>query len=252
MSDVLQPHIKLRNVDEFCILSGNPDRVPIIASYLEETEKVAEYRGLIAYKGKTKNTKVPVTVLTTGMGTGSSAIVVEEAFKAGARNFFRVGSTGSLNEGIQNSIGSIFIPFGAIRDEGTSQRIVPLQVPAIAHPLLHKTMCDSAKQMNLEYNTGLVWTTDIYYQPDLNIFKKWASFGATCVEMESSFLYTFCASKQFEAKACTILTSDANLNEDQSIYVGETEKNLELFRNGVKNSILITLSAIEKLHSTLQ
>jgi len=34
-NDNLQPHIKLEEVDEICLISGNPDRVPVIASYLE-------------------------------------------------------------------------------------------------------------------------------------------------------------------------------------------------------------------------
>ncbi|MHA2100357.1 MAG: phosphorylase family protein [Candidatus Kariarchaeaceae archaeon] len=245
---MLQPHIKLQIVDPFCIVSGNPDRVPIIGSYLRDCEKVAEYRGLVAMKGYTPKKGVPVTILTTGMGTGSSGIVLEEAFKAGARNFFRVGSTGSLVNHDSMGIGSIFIPFGAIQDEGTSQRIIPPEVPAVAHPRLYGALTSSSDDFEIHYTTGLVWTTDIYYQTDPNYFKTWVKYGATCVEMESSMMYRFCASKGYDAKAATILTSDGNLHEDKSIYVGDTKINQDLFDQGVENSIKITLSAIDKLN----
>lgn len=244
---MLQPHIKLETVDAICIVSGNPDRVPIIGSYLKDCEKVAEYRGLVAMKGVTPEKQVPVTILTTGMGTGSSGIVLEEAFKAGARNFFRVGSTGSLLNHDDMGIGSIFIPFGAIQDEGTSSKIVPPEVPAVAHPQLYQALSSSSEELGIKYHSGLVWTTDIYYQNDPNYYKKWARYGATCVEMESSMMYKFCANKGYEAKAATILTSDGNLNEDKSIYVGDTQTNQELFNQGVENTIKITMKAIEKI-----
>lgn len=248
---MLQPHIKLEKVDSNCIVSGNPDRVPIIGSYLKDAEKVAEYRGLVAMKGYTPIKEIPVTILTTGMGSGSSGIVIEEAFRAGARNYFRVGSTGSMLNHDDMGIGTIFIPFGAIQDEGTSELIVPPEVPAIAHPDLYQALSTSSKEMGIPYHSGLVWTTDIYYQNDLEYFKKWIKYGATCVEMESSMLYRFCANKGYEAKGATILTSDGNLHENKSIYVGDTEKNQELFDQGVENTIKITIAAIEKLNSKL-
>ena len=55
----LQPHIKLKDVDKICLIAGNPDRIPVIASYLKKSEKVAEHRGLIAYKGVTPIKKNP-------------------------------------------------------------------------------------------------------------------------------------------------------------------------------------------------
>ena len=122
---MLQPHIKVDTVDPFCILSGNPDRVPVIGSYLKDCQEVARHRGLICMKGYTPKQSIPVTILTTGMGTGSSGIILEEAFRAGAKNFIRVGSTGALQNGENMGIGSIFIPFGAIQDDGTSNKIIP-------------------------------------------------------------------------------------------------------------------------------
>ena len=249
MAEILQPHIKLAEVSQYCILTGNPDRVPLIASYLDHATKVADHRGLIAFKGVTKNKRVPVTILTTGMGTGSSALVLEEAFRAGGRDFLRIGSTGSLQPGADHGIGSIYIPFGAIRDEGTSDRIAPPAVPAVAYPTLHSALIESAQELRINSTTGLIWTTDVYYQPDFDVFKKWAAFGATCVEMESSLLFTFCASKNYEARSATILISDGNLNEDKSIYVGDTEENIQKFNAGVEKSIRITLNAIEIINS---
>ena len=241
----LQPHIKLREIDTVCLLAGNPDRIPLIASFLKDAEKVASHRGLIAYKGVTPEKKIPVTVLTTGMGCPSTAIVLEEAYKAGGRIFIRIGSTGSLLPGKDHSIGSIYIPVAAIRDDGASLKLVPSQVPAVASPEIFQALCQAATTLEAEYHKGLVWTSDIYYNEDPKAFQKWVKYGATCVEMESSLLFTVGLMK--ELKMGTILTSDGNLNESDSIYVGSVEENHKKFQAGVVNTIKCAISAIELL-----
>ena len=60
---MLQPNIKLEKVDEFCILSGNLDRIPIIGSYLKGCTRVAEYRALIAMKGLTPEKGIDASIL---------------------------------------------------------------------------------------------------------------------------------------------------------------------------------------------
>ncbi len=241
----LQPHIKVNEVDKICFIAGNPDRIPLIASHLKNSKKVAEHRGLVAYKGFTPSKNIPITVLTTGMGCPSTAIVLEEAYRAGGRTFIRIGSTGSLLPGKQHGIGSLYIPYAAIRDDGTSPKFASMKVPAVASPIIYQALCHAADNLGIKYETGLVWSSDIYYPDDQNQFKKWSKFGGTCVEMESSLLYIFGLKKQVQTG--TILTSDGNLNDADSIYTGSVEENLQRFETGVVNTIKCAISAVEIL-----
>ena len=241
----LQPHIKLENVDKICLLSGNPDRVPLIAKKLLNAQEVANHRGLIAYKGLTPNKKINVTILTTGMGAASNAIVMEEAYRSGGRIFIRIGSCGALQE--NHTLGTIFIPYGAIRDEQTSRQIIPLEYPAIANPDLYQLLMQSAKELHEEVPEGLVWTTDIYYTADESRNKKWRDYGALCVEMESGFLFSLHGLKQ-GIRIASILTADGNLNDHQNIYNGKITDRLQLFEEKVLKSIEITIHAIEKMN----
>jgi uridine phosphorylase len=243
----LQFHIKLKEVDKVCFIAGNPDRIPLIASHLENSKEVAAHRGLIAYKGITPTKKIPVSVLTTGMGCPSTAIVLEEAYRAGGRIFIRIGSTGSLLPGKNHGIGSIYIPYGAIRDDGTSPKFAPMEVPAVASPPVFQALCRGATNLNISYETGLVWTSDVYYSEDQNQFKKWTKYGGTCVEMESALLYIFGLRKKVQTG--TILTSDGNLNDPDSIYTGSVEDNLKIFEKGVINTIKCAIAAVELLNS---
>ncbi|MFV2015108.1 MAG: hypothetical protein ACC656_06760 [Candidatus Heimdallarchaeota archaeon] len=238
----LQPHIKLKEVDEICLLSGNPDRVPKIAESLIKSKKVAHYRGLVAYKGLTPNKSIPVTILTTGMGVPSNAIVVEEAYKAGGRIFIRIGSCGSLLN--KYPLGTIFIPHGAIRNEYTSNQLVPQEIPAIANPKLYQLLKKSASFFNIDIPFGFVWTTDIYYSEDEKRVDKWIKYGANCVEMESSFLFSLQALKP-DIQVATILTADGDLEKNQSIYTGDIQKRIEKFQKSIKKSIEIVIHTIE-------
>lgn len=241
----LQPHIKLKEVDEVCFIAGNPDRIPMIASYLDNSRKIAEHRGLISYKGVTPDKGIPITVIATGMGCPTTAIVVEEIYRAGGRKIVRIGSCGALRSGKEYGIGSIYIPFAAIRDEGTSPKIAPIEIPAVATPNIFNALCKAAQDMDIRFETGLVWTSDIYYFDDSDYFKKWVEFGGTCVEMESSLLFTFGLKKGIATG--TILTADGNLNEENSIYTGTVEENLQKFESGVIDTIKCAISAVELL-----
>ncbi|MFX0171470.1 MAG: hypothetical protein ACFE9L_06080 [Candidatus Hodarchaeota archaeon] len=86
----LQPHLHLAEVNIYCILCGNPDRVSKIATYVKKSEHVASNRGLIAINGYTPNSEIPISILTTGMGCPSTAIVVEEAVRVGAKILIRM------------------------------------------------------------------------------------------------------------------------------------------------------------------
>ena len=240
----IQPHIKLDTVDRICLLSGNPDRVPLIAKHLLNATEVANHRGLIAYKGSTPAKRIPVTVLTTGMGASSNAIVLEEAYKAGGRIFIRIGSCGALQE--DHPLGTIFIPHGAIRDEQTSRQLIPLEYPAIADPDLYQLLKASAKALHEEVPPGLVLTTDIYYADDESKILKWRQFGALCVEMESGFLFSLHGLKP-DIRVASILTADGNLHDHQSIYNGNSSERLHVFEEKVQKSIEITIHAIEKM-----
>ena len=240
----IQPHIKLDKIDRICLLSGNPDRVPLIASHLLNAQEVANHRGLIAFKGSTPTKHIPVTILTTGMGAPSNAIVLEEAYNAGGRIFIRIGSCGALQD--SHSLGTIFLPHGAIIDEQTSRQLIPLEYPAIADPDLYQLLRNSSKELHENVPPGLVWTTDIYYFEDDSRMHLWQNFGAVCVEMESGFLFSLHGLKP-DIRVATILTADGNLFDKQSIYNGNPADRLKLFNEKVEKSIDITIHAIEKI-----
>ena len=127
MSDsesTLQYHIKMRSGDvgRYVLLPGDPGRVPLIASYLDNAQLVAENREHRTYTGSIEGTKVSVT--STGIGGPSTAIAVEELANLGADTFIRVGTSGMMQDFIKP--GDLVVVSGAVRDEGTALHYLAL------------------------------------------------------------------------------------------------------------------------------
>jgi len=71
-------HLRLfpEQISDYIILVGDPGRVPVIGRYLERVESLASNREFISLSGYYNG--VPVTVLSTGIGTDNIDIVVNE------------------------------------------------------------------------------------------------------------------------------------------------------------------------------
>lgn len=250
MKTKIQPHLRIGIEDStsLAFLSGNPDRIPLIAKCLEQNECISSYRGLVTYKGTTPGGN-EVLVVTTGMGGPSTAITIEELRRIGVRDFIRIGSCGGLAKAAVT--GSIVVPFGAIRDEYTSLNYAPMSYPAVASPDIYFALLKAAKKRNTRILQGLVWTSDNYYpvaNPDA--YKKWAKLNVTSVEMESSVIFTFAQTHE-NLRAGSILATDGNLFVDpKTEMASEDEKTGEKnpkFQEAMDEEIQIAIAAVDLL-----
>src|ERR671922_2388785 len=125
-----QYHIRAKpgDVGEAVLLPGDPGRVESIARLLDRPRKVAANREYTTYTGELDGRAV--SVCSTGIGSPSTAIALEELAAIGARTFIRVGTTGSIQQGV--SFGDLVVATSAVRDEGTTPGYVPLGYPAVA------------------------------------------------------------------------------------------------------------------------
>lgn len=205
MKKLIQPHIMCRTEDvaKYVLIPGDPHRVETIVSFLDESRKVADYRGFVTYTGSKDG--VVISVCSTGIGCPSAAIAVEELARIGANTFIRVGTTGALQKNVQ--MGDIVIASAAVRADGTSRNYVPLEYPAVADFEVTTALLQTAKKNAQEIHFGLVLSTDAFYG-DLKTLKRWSKFGVLSVEMESSVIFTIGALKKL--KAGSILAVDGN------------------------------------------
>ncbi len=117
------PQIHLR-ADEgdyapLVLLPGDPNRSRRISERFDagSVKQVNDHRGLFGFTGTFNG--VPVSVQTSGMGTPSLSIVVEELLRLGAKRLIRVGTCGGIAKGMKT--GELVIATAACPVDGATQ-----------------------------------------------------------------------------------------------------------------------------------
>jgi uridine phosphorylase len=198
ISSDLQYHIECRpgDVGRYVLLPGDPGRVPLIAGYLDDAQKVAQHREYTTYTGWLDGEKVSVT--STGIGGPSTAIAVEELARIGADTFIRVGTSGLMQTNMQSD--DLVVVLGAVRDEGTANQYMPLAFPAVADLDVVDCLRQACQASGLRYHVGLSHSKDAFYAeltPERlplaetlqQNWRAWVLGGVLCSEMEAATLF---------------------------------------------------------------
>jgi uridine phosphorylase len=184
---------------KYAILPGDPDRVEMIAGYLENPRFHHRHREYTAWLGELGGETV--MVISTGMGGPSTAICVEELYMTGVHTFIRVGTCGGMNTKVVG--GDLVIATGAIRMEGTSKEYVPIEFPAVANLDVTNALAAASKNLGATWHTGIVQCKDSFYgqhSPErmpaggelMAKWDAWVKAGCLASEMESATLYIVC------------------------------------------------------------
>ncbi len=157
----VQYHIACKpgDVARYVLLPGDPERVDIISSLWDERREVAYHREFKTHTGMYKGVNISAT--STGIGSPSAVIALEELARIGADTFIRVGSTGAIQEDIE--IGDLIITSSAVRLEGTSKEYVRIEYPASANYEVLLALIEAAESEGLPYHIGITASTDSFY-----------------------------------------------------------------------------------------
>lgn len=205
---------KKGEIAERVLLPGDPLRAKAIADqYLTDVVCYNEIRGMLGFTG-TYNGK-RVSVQGSGMGIPSLSIYVHELLvDYEVQQVIRVGTCGAIQNHLK--IGDVIFAIAASTHSSTNNLRFPdgTYAPAADFKLLHDAY-DVALKMGVEPVVGNVFSSDLFYNDDMDHWKKWANYGVLALEMESSGLYTLAA--KYKAQALTINTvSDHLLTGDQA------------------------------------
>jgi uridine phosphorylase len=156
-----QYHLEVEpgDVADAVLLPGDPDRVETIAADWEDHTVVADHREYRTVTGSYEGT--PISATSTGIGSPSAAIAVEELARVGAETCIRVGSCGAIQP--ETDVGDLVITTGAVRQEGTSEEYVRPEYPAVADHAVVSALAAAAEQLGYDYHLGLTASTDSFY-----------------------------------------------------------------------------------------
>ena len=202
-------HCAPGDVGRYCILPGDPGRVPAIAALFDDAKQVAYNREFNVWTGYLMGEKV--TACSTGIGGPSASIAMEELHACGADTFIRTGTCGGIDLNVQS--GDIVVATGAIRYEHTSLEYAPIEYPAVPDLGVTNCLAQATRNLGLPLHTGVVQCKDSFYgqhSPEkspvsyelLQKWESWKRLGVKASEMESAALFVVAAALGVRCGSC--------------------------------------------------
>ncbi len=202
------------------LLPGDPNRATRIAELfdggLEASRLVNDHRGMLGYTGTYQG--MPVSVQTSGMGTPSISIIIEELLNLGATRLVRVGTTGGIGRGVR-AADLVIATSAAPVDGATATYLHGDPFAPVADFELTRALVDAARAKGIEPHIGQVATVDVFYNPDEDYVTKWRARNVLGFEMEAAALFYLAARAAGagdDVRAACILTVSDTLSEEES------------------------------------
>jgi purine-nucleoside phosphorylase len=189
---------------ETVLMPGDPLRAQYIAdTYLDGARRVTDVRNMWGFTGEYKGH--PVSVMAHGMGIPSASIYCTELItEYGVRRVVRVGSCGTSHPDVK--LRDVVIGMGASTDSNVNRiRFGGYDLAALASFDLVKKAVRAAEQQNVRYHVGNMFSGDLFYTPDTDMFATMAAYNIYGIEMEAAGIYPIAAENGAEALAiCTV------------------------------------------------
>ena len=210
---------------ETVLMPGDPLRAQYIAdTYLDDARRVNDVRNMWGFTGSYKGTAV--SIMAHGMGIPSASIYCTELITEYAvKRVIRVGSCGTSHPDVK--LRDIIIAMGASTDSNCNRmRFGGYDYAALASYDLVRKAVNAAEQNKVRYHVGNIFSADLFYTPDPDMFDTLAKYNVYGVEMEAAGIYAIAAENDVEALAiCTvsdnIVSGDALSVEDRQTTFDE-------------------------------
>jgi len=215
----MTPHIeaKLGDFAETCLLPGDPLRAKFIAdTYLTDVKQVNGVRNMLGFTGTYQGKRV--SVMGTGMGIPSSSIYATELVtKYEVKNLIRVGSCGAISREVK--LRDIIVGIGASTDSSVNRaRFRGMDFSASADYGLLKKAVDVAEEMKYAVKVGNIFSADLFYHPDAEVFDTLEAMNILGVEMEAAGLYGIAAEYHaLGVKALAVCTVSDHIRTGESL-----------------------------------
>jgi len=202
------------------LMPGDPLRAQYIAEkYLTGVKQVNDVRNMLGFTGEYKETRL--SIMGHGMGIPSVSIYATELINEyGVKNIIRAGSCGAVSSDIQ--LRDIVVGLGASTDSSVNRiRFKGYDYAAIADFGLLQNVVSAAGQKQIEVRVGNIFSADLFYTPEPEMFDLMEKYGILGVEMEAAGLYGLAA--EFGARAVTICTVSDHIRSGAALSSEERQ-----------------------------
>ena len=147
-----------------------------------------------------------LTIINFGIGSPNAATVLDLLTAYHPQAVLFLGKCGGLKR--SSEIGNFILPIGAIRGEGTSDDYLPHLVPALPSFKLHKFVSEKLVERNIDYRTGVVYTTNRrVWEHDDQFKERLREYTPIAIDMEVATIFVVGHKNQI-ARGALLLVSD--------------------------------------------
>ncbi|GIX38335.1 AMP nucleosidase [Silanimonas lenta] len=129
-----------------------------------------------------------ITMVNFGMGSANAATIMDLLSAYGPKAVLFLGKCGGLKR--KNELGDLILPIAAIRGEGTSNDYLPPEVPALPAFALQRAVSTTIRDLELDYWTGTVFTTNRrVWEHDDEFKEKLRRMRCMAIDMETATVF---------------------------------------------------------------
>ena len=197
---------------ETVLMPGDPLRAQYIAdTWFDNSRRVTDVRNMWGFTGEYKGK--PISVMSHGMGIPSVSIYVTELIESyGVKRVLRVGSCGTSHPDVK--MRDLIIAQGASTDSNVNRmRFGGYDLAALASFDLVQKAVAAAEAQKLRYHVGNIFSADLFYTPDPDMFETLAKYNVYGVEMEAAGIFPIAAEHGVEALAICTVSDDFRSGE---------------------------------------
>lgn len=186
-----------------------------------------------------------ITIINFGMGSPMAATVMDLLTAIMPKAVLFLGKCGGLKA--SSKLGDLILPIAAVRGEGTSDEYMPKEVPALPSFRLQRAVSSMIKKHELDYWTGLVYTTNRRVWEHDEEFKNYLNkIRAMAIDMETATIFTVGFVNKIPHGAL-LLVSDNPMTPEG---VKTTESDQKVTTSFVENHLQIGIDALMELASS--
>ena len=153
-----------------------------------------------------------LTIINFGIGSANAATIMDLLLARPPKGVLFLGKCGGLKQSTE--IGHFILPIAAVRGEGTSNDYLPPEVPALPSFKLHKFVSDRIVDRQLEYRTGVIYTTNRrLWEHDHHFRAHLERLTCIGIDMETATLFIVGHYNQI-ARGALLLVSDVPTTPD--------------------------------------
>lgn len=153
-----------------------------------------------------------LSIINFGIGSANAATIMDLLIARRPKGVLFLGKCGGLKA--TTEIGHFILPIAAIRGEGTSSDYFPPDVPALPSFKLHKFVSDRIVERELDYRTGVIYTTNRrLWEHDQEFRNKLKRMTCIGIEMETATIFIVGHYNEI-ARGALLLVSDVPITPD--------------------------------------